>query len=215
MENSKELDNIQYSLKSEASCSILPGKPAETTSDIELAEEAGRGDRGAFERLVWRWWDRIRGFCSALSGFDPEIAEDAAQEALIQIHRSISKWKKAGSLGAFLYGICRNVTRSLIRSRARTGSRQVSMDADLLLEPMDPQGTTEDLVLMRDLQRQLVSAMRGLDIQDRELIFLHDAEGMAIKELSALLDLPEGTVKSRLFRIRKKLAKVFEEAGYD
>ena len=145
---------------------------------------------------------------------DIELAEDAAQEALIQMHRSISKWKKAGSLGAFLYGICRNVTKSLIRRRAKIRSRQVPIDADPLRELAEPQGSTEDLVLMRDLQRQLAVAMRGLDIQDRELVYLHEAEGMAVKELAALLDLPEGTVKSRLFRIRKKLAKVLEEAGY-
>ena len=205
---------IEYSPKSEASSSMGSISAASAATDIDLAEKAGRGDRGAFEALVWRWWDRIRGFCSAISGFDQEIAEDAAQEALIQIHRSLPKWKKSGSLGSFFYGICRNVTKNMIRRAARTRSRQV-YDADLSFVPADPGGSAEDLVVMKDLKRQLTSAMRSLDIQDRELIYLHDAEDMAIKDLSILLDLPEGTVKSRLFRIRKKLAMVFKEAGYD
>jgi len=190
-------------------------KHVEEPSDDELAAKAGQGDRGAFERLAWRWWDRIRGFCSALAGFDPEIAQDAAQETLIQLHRSISKWEKAGSFGSFLYGICKNVTKGVIRSRARTRNRQVSLHDGLSYEPEDPIGTAEDVAIKRDLQRQLAIAMRSLEIEDRELIYLHEAEGMAVKELAAMMGLPEGTIKSRLFRIRKKLATIFEEAGYD
>lgn len=196
-------------------CTVPQEKHTEEPSDDELAAKAGQGDRGAFERLAWRWWDRIRGFCSALAGFDPEIAEDAAQETLIQLHRSISKWAKAGSFGSFLYGICKNVTKGMIRSRARTRSRQVSLHDGLSLEPEDPIGTAEDAAIKRDLQRQLAIAMRSLRIEDRELIYLHEAEGMAVKELAAMMGLPEGTIKSRLFRIRKKLATIFEEAGFD
>ena len=197
-----------------ATCINPQEKHAEEPSDDELAVKAGQGDRGAFERLAWRWWDRIRGFCSALAGFDPEIAQDAAQETLIQLHRSISRWGKAGSFGSFLYGICKNVTKGMIRSRARTRRRQVSLQDGLSLEPEDPIGTTEEAVIKRDLQRQLAIAMRSLEIEDRELIYLHEAEGMAVKELAAMMGLPEGTIKSRLFRIRKKLATIFEEAGY-
>lgn len=215
MEKDKAKKALRDPLERGPSLSMQREKPMEEPSDDELAEKAASGDRGAFERLVWRWWDRIRGFCSALAGFDPELAEEAAQEALIQIHRSLSAWKRAGSLGGFLYGICRNVTKNIVRRRAKARRGFVSIDDALGLEPADPRLGAEDLAIRNDLRRSLASAMRDLDLRDRELIYLHDAEGMGIRDLAALAGLPEGTVKSRLFRIRQKLAKALKEAGYE
>lgn len=189
-------------------------EPSDETFDVELAVHAANGDRGAFERLVWRWWDRIRGFCSAIVGFDPDMAEEASQETLIRLYRSLKNLRKKSSVGAFIYAICRNAASDVMRRSARVASRQVSLEDLPGLELSASGETPEQGILRQDLQLQLIRALRELDPTDRALIYLHEAEDASIQELARYFSLPEGTVKSRLYRARIRVARLLTEAGY-
>jgi len=187
---------------------------SDETIDAELALHAAGGDRGAFERLVWRWWDRIRGFCSAFVGFDPDMAEEASQEALIRLYRSLKNLRKKSSVGAFIYSVCRNAASDVMRRSARVASRQVSLEDLPGLELSASGETPEQGILRQDLQLHLIRALRELDPTDRALLYLHEAEDISIQELARYFSLPEGTVKSRLYRARIRVANLLTEAGY-
>ena len=184
------------------------------TSDTELADAAAGGDRGAFERLGYRYWDRIRGFCSAMSGFDDTIADEASQDALVRLHSALPRWRKTGSLSAFIYGLCRHAVADAVRRRARHSKRTISLEEAEPLLSKDSRAAPDQSLLQNELESALVEAMHSLDPDDRALLYLHEAEAVSIRELSLGFGIPEGTVKSRLHRVRGKLADLMREKGY-
>lgn len=182
--------------------------------DLSLAEHAAKGDKGAFERLMWRWWDRIRGYCASFVAFDPELAKEAAQESLIRIYKALPRWRKESPLGGYLYGICRTASLDVIRSRARHSARSMSVEDFDSLSLESPHSTGEANVLQEEANQMLATAMQRLDPEDRSMLYLHEVEGKGLAELGAMYDLPVGTVKSRLSRVRDKLSVMLKEMGY-
>ncbi|MEN6296689.1 MAG: sigma-70 family RNA polymerase sigma factor [Rectinema sp.] len=183
--------------------------------DLELAANASRGDKGAFERLMWRWWDRIRGYCAAFVAFDPELAEEAAQESLIRIYKALPRWRKESPLGGYLYGICRTTSADVMRTHARHHARNVQVEEFESLSLESPHASGEANVLRQEANQLLAIAMQKLEPVDRSMLYLHEVEGKGLSELGAMYDLPLGTVKSRLFRARDKLGMLLREMGYE
>ncbi len=208
----KESGRLSSTSTQEASASGVAG---DDPFDLELAAEASRGDKGAFERLMWRWWDRIRGYCAAFVAFDPDLAEEAAQESLIRIYKALPRWRRDGSLGAYLYGICRMASVDVVRRLARHHAHSIQVEAFESLSLESPHTTGEAHVLKEEASRMLAVAMEKLDPEDRAMLYLHEVEGKGLAELGAMYNLPLGTVKSRLFRAREKLGALLREIGYE
>jgi len=183
--------------------------------DLELAAEASRGDKGAFERLMWRWWDRIRGYCAAFVAFDPELAEEAAQESLIRIYKALPRWRRDSPLGGYLYGICRTASADVMRTNARHHAHSVQVGEFEAFSLESPHATGEADVLREEANRMLSAAMQELEPVDRSMLYLHEVEGKGLSELGKMYNLPLGTVKSRLFRARDKLGSLLKEMGYE
>lgn len=101
-----------------------------------------------------------------------------------------------------------------MRRSARVASRQVSLEDLPGLELSASGETPEQGILRQDLQLHLIRALRELDPTDRALLYLHEAEDISIQELARYFSLPEGTVKSRLYRARIRVANLLTEAGY-
>jgi RNA polymerase sigma-70 factor (ECF subfamily) len=183
--------------------------------DLELTAHAAKGDKGAFERLMWRWWDRIRGYCASFVGFDEELAEEAAQESLIRIYKALPRWRGESSLGGYLYGICRMTSADVMRTHARHHSRNVAVEEFDSFALESPHATGESEVLRREASRMLEKAMQELEPEDRAMLYLHEVENKGLSELSVLYKMPVGTIKSRLFRARDKLSIMLKEMGYE
>ncbi len=208
----KESDRLPSAVSQEAAQSSAMG---DDPLDLALAANAARGDKGAFERLMWRWWDRIRGYCAAFVAFDPELAEEAAQESLIRIYKALPRWRKEGPLGAYLYGICRTTSADVMRTHARHHARNVQVEEFESLSLESPHATGETNVLREEANKMLTAAMQQLEPVDRSMLYLHEVEGKGLSELGVMYDLPLGTVKSRLFRARDKVGMLLREMGYE
>ena len=156
----------------------------------------------------------MRGFCAAMSGFDAELADEASQDALIRLHKAIKGFKRRSSFGTFLYALCRTSVADAARRRARRNRGTVSLDGAAGSDLPDPRAAPEREVLRHDLETHLAEAMRALGPEDRALVYLHEAEGVGLAELGSAFGLPEGTVKSRLFRARLRLASIMKDKGY-
>lgn len=183
--------------------------------DLELAAGAAKGDKGSFERLMWRWWDRIRGYCASFVAFDPELAEEAAQESLIRIYKALPRWRRESPLGGYLYGICRTTSADVMRAHARHHSRSVQIEEFDSLALESPHATGEANVLRQEASQMLAQAMQQLEPEDRAMLYLHEVEDKGLSELSAMYAMPVGTIKSRLFRAREKLSVLLREMGYE
>ena len=181
-------------------------------SDEELVEACQAGESSAFDLLVTRWEDKIRGACYRLLGSEEE-ARDAAQEAFLKAYRGLPGFKREARFSSWLYQIAVNLCRD--RLRRRKGRSLVSLDA---LEEVGPviagRGPgAHDLVEQLDLCRAVRRAVGALSEEQREVLILKEYQGLTFLEIAQALDLPVSTVKTRLYRGLGQLRLRLEDQG--
>jgi RNA polymerase sigma-70 factor, ECF subfamily len=127
-----------------------------------------------------------------------EDAEDVAQDAFAKAYRSFHQLRDRDRFRAWLVRMTWRMALDRQRANRRRASRELVVDAD-------PPTTTGDSVLARERADRLWAAIDGLPERLRLVVVLAGIEGHDMREVAALLDVPEGTVKSRLFVARKQL----------
>ena len=168
--------------------------------DRPLVESLRRGEPEAFETLVLAYQHRV--FSIALRMLaDRGEAEEVAQEVFLRVHQSVRDFRGEARLSTWLYAItsrlCLNRLKSPSRAR-RAGEAALMRMADA--HP-NPGATLEALEVEAALHR----AIGELDDEQRIVVVLRDLHGLAYEEIAAALDLPLGTVRSRLHRARMEL----------
>lgn len=166
-----------------------------------------------------RYYDRIYGAIGRMIR-DPERARDLTQECFIRAWRALSTFGGQSGFYTWLYQISRNVVISEVRKERVRPRIAVSLDDDgdrstaRAIEPEATDRSAADVVLDREKKDAILDALASLAPDFREVIVLRDIEDLSYEEIAALLDIPVGTVRSRLFRGRAELkAKVEEVLG--
>jgi RNA polymerase sigma-70 factor, ECF subfamily len=185
----------------------------DAATDAELVQAFLSGDRGAFERLAARHQNKVFGMCYRLLGSRP-LAEEAAQDVLVKVFKNLHRFRGESRFSTWLYRITLNHCRNVQAYRARRHEkRHDSLDADR----EDDEGNTrkreladggpdaEDDLLKRERLDILHEELSQLDPIWKEILVLRDVDGQSYDEIGAALDLPPGTVKSRLHRARSQL----------
>jgi len=183
-------------------------------SDEELVEACQAGEASAFDVLVARWEDRIRGAAYRVLGSEDE-ARDVAQEAFLKAYRALPGFKREARFSSWLYQIAVNLCRD--RLRRRRGRTTVSLEA---LEEKGPvlvsaEPGAHELVHKLDLRRSVRRAIAGLSEEQREVLILKEYQGLTFLEIAQALDLPLSTVKTRLYRGLVQLRIILEADGID
>ena len=181
-------------------------------SDEELVQACQAGESSAFDLLVARWEDKIRGASYRLLGSEDE-ARDAAQEAFLKAYKGLPAFKGEAQFSSWLYRIAVNLCRD--RLRRRKGKMLVSLEA---LEEAGPVIATRepgahDLVQQLDLRRTVRRAIADLSEEQREVVILKEYQGLTFLEIAQALDLPVSTVKTRLYRGLGQLRLRLESDG--
>ena len=181
-------------------------------SDEELVQACQAGESSAFDILVARWEDKIRGAAYRLLGSQEE-AQDAAQEAFLKAYRGLPAFKQEARFSSWLYQIVLNLCRD--RLRRRKGRTMVSLEA---LEELGPviagrEPAALDLVQQLDLRRAVRRAIGELSEEQREVVILKEYQGLTFLEIAQALDLPVSTVKTRLYRGLGQLRLHLEDEG--
>lgn len=181
-------------------------------SDAELVARYKEGDRNAFSEIVRRYQDRVYSLAFRWMR-DRQVAEEVAQDVFLALYRSLARFRGDSQLSTWIYRVvvnhCKN--RKLYRNRrkmeqheALEGERDDGMERQF---PAEGPGT--DASVHRNEARQhLDAALEQLDEGQRQIIVMRDIHDMAYEEIAELLDLPRGTVKSRLHRARHHLARI-------
>jgi RNA polymerase sigma-70 factor (ECF subfamily) len=173
--------------------------------DEQLVRKAQRGDQEAFRRLVETHRNRLYTLAVRELGSSAD-ADDAVQEALIRAWRALPRFRAQASFSTWLYRICLNAISDQRTRSARGGG--VALDD--VAEPSDPR----DAIAERELSGELQRALAQLDETYRTAVLLYDVLGRSYAEIAEVLGVPEGTVKSRIFRGRVELARrLGTEAG--
>jgi RNA polymerase sigma-70 factor (ECF subfamily) len=185
----------------------LAGRPLDP--DSTLVERCLAGEEPAWEELAKTYTRRVYAMCYRFTGSDGQ-AQDLTQEVFLRVFRSLKSFRAGeGSFATWLAKLTRNL---LIDNYRRTKLERVtdSIEDQLpVLEQEDRAGGRADKLLSgREASEILQWGLRKLSPELRETVILRDLEGMEYREIAGVLNVPEGTVKSRLNRGRSDLARV-------
>lgn len=171
--------------------------------DAQWIDDALRGDSVAFGLLVQKYQDRL--FTALLQvTASRSDAEDIAQEAFVQAYVKLSSFAHGCSFYTWLYRIAFNAAISRRRSRRRSVSIEHSREFNGE-EPADGAELPEDEVLRQERAGLVQLALTRLNEEHRAILVLREMEGCDYETISQILDLPVGTVRSRLHRARLQL----------
>jgi RNA polymerase sigma factor (sigma-70 family) len=177
------------------------GRNALRVLDEYLVAAARTGDRKAFAALAGRWHGKLVAHAWRLTG-DPEIARDAAQGAWIEIVRGLSRLQDESAFPAWAYRI---VSRRCAKQVGEAVRRR-DLAADLAAQPEPEANDLGDPMATRRLR----AAMALLPPEQRSALALFHLEEMSVAEVAVALDVPLGTVKTRLLHARRKLREALE-----
>ena len=159
-----------------------------------------------FETMVLPHRDALFGHALALTR-NVEEAEDLVQETTLRALRGFDTFRADGPVRAWLLTILRNLFINSYRSRTRS-PRQVSLDALQTPDPVAPMDLGPERLIFSKLENEaLERAVAALPKSYRDVLVLSDMQGRSYQEISDELDLPIGTVRSRLFRARGRIRR--------
>lgn len=172
-------------------------------SDEVLLAAVGRGDDGSLRVLYERHAAAMLRLIRRLTS-DRGVAEEILQESWLAVWRSAGSYRGDASARAWLFGVTRRQAHNRLRA-----SRPQLVDLDQAQEPADGGPGVEDVVLAGLRAEELAVAVRGLPSHLREVLVLVLVEELPYSEVAAVLDIPVGTVKSRMSHARRRLAGTF------
>ena len=171
--------------------------PDDQRSDRDLAAAAARGERGAVDILLARHVDRVHAVCRRILGNDQD-ALDATQEALIAIVRGIASFDGRAQFATWCYRVATNAALDESRRRQRR-----PRPVDVVPEAVSTEPATDARVAdVLDVD----AALATLPEEFRVAVALRDLAGLDYAEIATVLDIPAGTVRSRIARGRAALA---------
>lgn len=184
--------------------------------EMLILQQVQTGDVNAFERLVREYEKNVYNLALRMVK-NPDDAADMTQEAFIKAYNSLSSFRGDSKFSVWLYRIVSNVCLDFLRSVSRRPTVSLSVENDegeeTELDIPDESQSPEEL-LERKLTRE--SVRRGLEAlpEDyRQILLLREIQGLSYEEISTILSLELGTVKSRIFRARKKLCEFLLRDG--
>ena len=187
--------------------------------DVELIAFVKAGKLGAFTTLVDRHQRSLINFFYHL-GWDRQVAEDCAQEVFLRLHKHLASYEPAAKFTTFLYRIARNLSIDRLRSAAVHG-KVVSLEATggpgeerTLRERVSSGGPSPvDILQRRETEEALKRAIELLPEEQKTVLVLSEMQGLKYQDIAAILEIPLGTVKSRMHTAMEKLKEMM--AGED
>ena len=167
-------------------------------SEKKIIEKVLGGDANAFEELVLKYEKTVYNLALRMVG-DRDDASDMTQEAFIKAYGSLSSFR-----GDFL--------------RSKSRKQQVSLtvsddDEDAQLDIPDPKADPEQQLIKKISMQSVEEGLKTLPDKQRQILVMRELGGMSYAEIGAALSLEEGTVKSRIFRARKRLCTFLLDSG--
>jgi RNA polymerase sigma-70 factor (ECF subfamily) len=175
-------------------------------SDQQLAARIRSGDGEALAQLVERYHGPLVGYLYRMTGGQAALADDLCQETFVRVLKGITGYRGGSSVKTWLYSIATNLARDYFRSASTRRDRPL-MDVERLPDDGDLEHTVidaQDAVL-------IVRALAELPEHQRETIVLRFYQDLSLADIAEVLNVPTGTVKSRLSLGLQRLKNSFRE----
>jgi RNA polymerase sigma-70 factor (ECF subfamily) len=187
--------------------------------DLEFVASCQGGNVDAFEQLVRRHQRRMLNIAYRILGNYDEACE-IVQDAFVAAYKSIASFQRKAKFATWLYAICINLSRNRLKQlRTRRYREGCSIDDPIMTPdgeiPGDPPSNEPsplERLEERDIQQKVQGCINALDPEFKEVLILRDIQGFSYEEISSMLKVPEGTVKSRLFRAREGVKDCLKKA---
>jgi RNA polymerase sigma-70 factor (ECF subfamily) len=189
------------------------------TDDLTLVKRVRSGDQRAFKLLVERYQRKV--YAVALGMLkDKEEAMDVSQEAFVKVYKYLDHFKGDSSFYTWLYRITVNICIDVMRRRNAAGGAPEEFDESVASDLAEARigalgsrlGTNpQKSALRRELAEKIQEALAAVPEKHRAILLLREIEGMSYEDLARTLDIPKGTVMSRLFHARAKVQKILSE----
>ncbi len=185
-------------------------KQKTTDEDYEFVSLCKEGDVDAFEVLVRKHQKRMLNIAYRMIG-NYEEACDIVQDTFISAYKSIKSFKGEAKFSTWLYTIVMNLSKNRLKQlRTQLHREKFSIDDPALTNNGQVRGALAssgpsalETLERRDVQQKVQQCINSLDEEFREVLILRDIQGFSYDEISDVLTVPEGTVKSRLSRARE------------
>ena len=189
------------------------------TDDLTLVKRVRGGDQRAFKLLVERYQRKV--YAVALGMLkNREDAMDVSQEAFVKVYKYLDHFKGDSSFYTWLYRITVNICIDVMRRKGSSGGQMEEFDESIATDLGEARigalgsrlGTNpQKSALRRELAEKIQEALATVPEKHRAILLLREVEGMSYEDLSRTLEIPKGTVMSRLFHARAKVQKILSE----
>ena len=174
-----------------------------TRSDAELLTAHLAGDQTAFGELFTRHKDRLWAVSLRTTG-NPEDAADALQDALISAYRRADSFRGDAQVSTWLHRVVVNAALDRLRRNKVRLANPITDDMDF----ESPEPGPSEVAVSASVRDTVLAALDQLPPDQKAALVLVDMEGFSMQEAAAILDAPQGTIKSRCSRGRVKLAQI-------
>ena len=184
---------------------MMTSTPKITNEEIAIIKKAQAGSKSAFNEL----YDKYKGFVVNLLNLyikDLDEARDIANIVFIKVHKKLSQFSEYSSFGGWLRIIARNTAVDYIRSTKSKMLKNTTLDsADYRQYLAESQLSTEDDIVNHLDYDKLIERFDSLPKLTKKICLMHYANDMTVVQIAEALNIPTGTVKSKLFRTRNKI----------
>jgi len=200
-----------------------PARPLDAGAgdDADLLARVGCGDREAFDELYRRYRRPLAAYLARLTG-EPDAADELADDTLLVVWRRADRFAGRSRPSTWIFGIAYHKALKALERRGRRERVFPPLDDDrrhegrppARREPRAPNREAPDrAAARRELAGRMAEALAHLPAEQRAAVVLTYHHGLSYPEIAEVLDCPLGTVKTRMFHARRKLAKLLPELG--
>jgi RNA polymerase sigma-70 factor (ECF subfamily) len=173
--------------------------------EMELVRRALSGEEEAFRQLVEQNEQQVRATVLGMLGQSPQV-EDVAQEVFIRFYQSLGSFRGESAVSTYLTRIAINLSLNQLEKNKRRNRRFIDTDSNDTF----PDSAAPDDVNQMEMKEMVEKGLGQLEPLFRVVIVLRMLDGYSLKETAQILELPVGTVASRLSRGQEKLKKIIE-----
>jgi RNA polymerase sigma-70 factor (ECF subfamily) len=180
-------------------------KPVERAMDEqEIIRKILNGNPDAYEKIVNRYCDRINNLCYRYL-FDMEDARDATQDVFIRAYHGLKNWEPRAQFHTWLYRIAINHCLNLLRRRKIVKFQALD---NSISKPLIDYNAGDDRIIKKQNEMRIKNYINQLPESQRTVIILYFYQQLSYREIADILKISLSSVESRLFRAKKKLAKI-------
>ena len=185
--------------------------------DREIIERVRAGDTNAFGLLVEKYQTKIYNLALRMCGNEDD-AFDLAQDAFVRAWRGLDSFQFDSAFSTWLFRLSSNLCLDFLRAKKRRAAVSLTMsgdedDEEVQLDIPDPGKSPEEIVLAAEDRELLTKALNSLPADQRQIIVMRAIDDLSYTQIAEILNIQEGTVKSRLSRARTQLRNKLLQIG--